>query len=94
MSLRCLVAPFSQAAPLPAPSLKKTAVRRDSERLTSQEIGKAKPRDIACNVVSEGAGRRGALPGNERFKIFGMLIEGDQMADLGDEVWADGGLRA
>ncbi|MBB6354839.1 aminomethyltransferase family protein [Aminobacter aganoensis] len=47
-------------------------------------------------TVSPGkAGFRGAeehyrQKGQERFKIFGMLIEGDQMADLGDEVWADG----
>ncbi len=30
------------------------------------------------------------LKGKERFKIFGLLIEADGPADLGDEVWADG----
>ena len=30
------------------------------------------------------------LKGKERFKIFGLLIEGDKMADGGDELWADG----
>ena len=30
------------------------------------------------------------LKGKERFKIFGLLIEGDQMAEGGDELWADG----
>ncbi len=30
------------------------------------------------------------LKGRERFKIFGLLIEGDKMADGGDELWADG----
>lgn len=47
-------------------------------------------------TVSPGkTGFRGAeehykLKGQERFKIFGMLIEADGPADLGDEVWADG----
>ncbi|MDH6266307.1 aminomethyltransferase [Rhizobium sp. SG_E_25_P2] len=47
-------------------------------------------------VVSPGkTGFRGAeeharLEGKERFKIYGMLIEADGPADLGDEVWADG----
>jgi aminomethyltransferase len=47
-------------------------------------------------VVSPGkTGFRGAeeharLKGKERFKIYGMLIEADGPADLGDEVWADG----
>ena len=46
-------------------------------------------------TVSPGkTGFRGAeehyrLKGKERFKIFGMLIEADGPADLGDEVWAD-----
>lgn len=30
------------------------------------------------------------LKGKERFKIFGLLIEGDKMAEGGDELWADG----
>jgi aminomethyltransferase len=30
------------------------------------------------------------LKGRERFKIFGLLIEGDKMAECGDELWADG----
>ena len=30
------------------------------------------------------------LQGKERFKIFGLLIEGDKMAEGGDELWADG----
>ena len=30
------------------------------------------------------------LKGKERFKIFGLLLEGDKMADPGDELWADG----
>jgi aminomethyltransferase len=30
------------------------------------------------------------LKGRERFKIFGLLIEGDKMAEGGDELWADG----
>ncbi len=30
------------------------------------------------------------LKGRERFKIFGLLIEGQQMAEGGDELWADG----
>lgn len=47
-------------------------------------------------TVSKGkTGFRGAeeharLQGKERFKIFGMLIDADIPADLGDEVWADG----
>ncbi|MCA3572423.1 MAG: aminomethyl transferase family protein [Aestuariivirga sp.] len=47
-------------------------------------------------TVSPGkTGFRGAeehykLKGKERFKIFGLLIEADGPADLGDEVWADG----
>ncbi|BAF87375.1 aminomethyltransferase [Azorhizobium caulinodans ORS 571] len=46
-------------------------------------------------TVSPGkTGFRGAeehyrLKGKERFRIFGMLIEADGPADLGDEVWAD-----
>lgn len=30
------------------------------------------------------------LKGKERFKIFGLLVEGDKPADPGDEVWAEG----
>jgi aminomethyltransferase len=30
------------------------------------------------------------LKGKERFKIFGLLIEGDKMAEGGDELWVDG----
>jgi aminomethyltransferase len=30
------------------------------------------------------------LKGRERFKIFGLLIEGDNMAEGGDELWTDG----
>jgi aminomethyltransferase len=30
------------------------------------------------------------LKGKERFKIFGLLIEGDKIAEGGDELWADG----
>ena len=30
------------------------------------------------------------LKGKERFKIFGLLIEADGPADLGDEVYSDG----
>lgn len=30
------------------------------------------------------------LKGKERFKIFGLLVEGDTITDGGDEVWADG----
>jgi aminomethyltransferase len=30
------------------------------------------------------------LKGKERFKIFGLLIEGEKMAEAGDELWADG----
>jgi aminomethyltransferase len=47
-------------------------------------------------TVSKGkTGFRGAeehyrLKGKERFKIFGMLIDADGPADLGDEVYADG----
>jgi len=47
-------------------------------------------------TVSKGkTGFRGAeeharLKGKERFKIFGMLLEADEPAELGDEVWADG----
>jgi aminomethyltransferase len=47
-------------------------------------------------TVSPGkVGFRGAeehvrLKGKERFKIFGLLIEADGPADLGDEVFADG----
>ena len=47
-------------------------------------------------TVSKGkTGFRGAeeharLEGKERFKIFGVLIEADQPANLGDELWADG----
>lgn len=47
-------------------------------------------------TVSPGkTGFRGAeehyrLKGKERFKIFGLLIDADGPADLGDEVWADG----
>lgn len=47
-------------------------------------------------TVSPGkTGFRGAeehykLKGKERFKIFGLLIEGDKMAEGGDELWADG----
>ncbi len=47
-------------------------------------------------TVSPGkTGFRGAeehyrLKGKERFKIFGMLLDADGPADLGDEVWADG----
>jgi aminomethyltransferase len=47
-------------------------------------------------TVSPGkTGFRGAeehykLKGRERFKIFGLLLEGDKMAEGGDELWADG----
>jgi aminomethyltransferase len=47
-------------------------------------------------TVSPGkTGFRGAeehykLKGRERFKIFGLLIDGDKMAEGGDELWADG----
>ena len=47
-------------------------------------------------TVSKGkTGFRGAeeharLEGKERFKIFGVLIDADQPANLGDELWADG----
>jgi aminomethyltransferase len=37
-----------------------------------------------------GAEEHARLKGKERFKIFGLLIEGDKMADGGDELWADG----
>ena len=37
-----------------------------------------------------GAEEHARLKGKERFKIFGMLIDSDKMADIGDEVWADG----
>ncbi len=30
------------------------------------------------------------LKGRERFKIFGLLIEGDKIAEGGDELWANG----
>ena len=47
-------------------------------------------------TVSPGkTGFRGAeehrrLKGKERFKIFGVLVEGNAPADLGDELWANG----
>jgi aminomethyltransferase len=47
-------------------------------------------------TVSPGkTGFRGAeehykLKGKERFRIFGVLVEADRPADLGDELWADG----
>ena len=47
-------------------------------------------------TVSPGkTGFRGAeehyrLKGKERFKIFGVLLEGDKAADAGDEIFADG----
>lgn len=47
-------------------------------------------------TVSQGkSGFRGAeeharLKGKERFKIFGVLIDADKPADLGDELWASG----
>jgi aminomethyltransferase len=47
-------------------------------------------------TVSPGkTGFRGAeehykLKGKERFKIFGVLIDADGPADLGDEIWANG----
>ena len=37
-----------------------------------------------------GAEEHARLKGKERFKIFGLLIEADGPADLGDEVYADG----
>jgi glycine cleavage system T protein (aminomethyltransferase) len=37
-----------------------------------------------------GAEEHARLKGKERFKIFGLLIDADCPADLGDEVWADG----
>lgn len=37
-----------------------------------------------------GAEEHARLKGKERFKIFGMLIDVDGPADLGDEVFADG----
>ncbi len=36
-----------------------------------------------------GAEEHARLKGKERFKIFGLLIEADGPADLGDEVFAD-----
>jgi aminomethyltransferase len=30
------------------------------------------------------------LKGKERFKIFGLLLEGEKVAEGGDEIWADG----
>ena len=41
-------------------------------------------------VGFRGAEEHRRLKGKERFKIFGLLIEADGPADLGDEVWADG----
>ena len=37
-----------------------------------------------------GAEEHARLKGKERFKIFGLLIEADGPADLGDEVYAEG----
>ncbi len=36
----------------------------------------------------KGADAHARLKGKERFKIFGVLIEGDRAADMGDEVYA------
>lgn len=41
-------------------------------------------------VGFRGAEEHARLKGKERFKIFGLLIEADGPADLGDEVYADG----
>jgi len=41
-------------------------------------------------VGFRGAEEHARLKGKERFKIFGLLIEADGSADLGDEVFADG----
>ncbi|MEY3526240.1 MAG: hypothetical protein RI997_349 [Pseudomonadota bacterium] len=41
-------------------------------------------------VGFRGAEEHARLKGRERFKIFGLLIEADGPADLGDEVFADG----
>jgi len=41
-------------------------------------------------VGFRGAEEHARLKGKERFKIFGLLIEADGPADLGDEVFADG----
>ena len=41
-------------------------------------------------VGFRGAEEHRRLKGKERFKIFGLLVEADGPADLGDEVWADG----
>jgi len=37
-----------------------------------------------------GAEEHARLKGKERFKIFGLLIDANGPADLGDEVWAEG----
>ena len=37
-----------------------------------------------------GAEQHWRLKGKERFKIFGLLVDGDVATDLGDEVWAGG----
>lgn len=41
-------------------------------------------------VGFRGAEEHARLKGKERFKIFGLLIEADGPADLGDDVFADG----
>jgi aminomethyltransferase len=37
-----------------------------------------------------GADEHARLKGRERFRIFGVLVEGDTATSEGDEVWADG----
>jgi aminomethyltransferase len=37
-----------------------------------------------------GADQHYRLKGKERFRIFGVLVDGDVAADMGDELWADG----
>ena len=37
-----------------------------------------------------GATEHRRLQGKERFKIFGVLLEGDKAAEAGDSLWADG----
>jgi aminomethyltransferase len=39
-----------------------------------------------------GAEEHDRLKGRERFRIFGVLVDGDQPTDAGDEVWSDGRL--
>ncbi|PZU64379.1 MAG: aminomethyltransferase, partial [Rhizobium sp.] len=37
-----------------------------------------------------GAAEHYRLKGKERFKIFGVLLDGEQAAEAGDTLWADG----